>query len=180
MQWITRMFTALLALVVVTTAGFAQSRSASTTASTSVVAHLTLTATQAMILGSPSGNFTGSVVTSSDAGAQAAHWTGTTDPGTSIQAQFTVLPSVLATSGGATVPFSCGTAAGVIGGGSAGGQFNPNLAGISGPISSSGQFFVTLGENGSPGPNANNCSADLTSASHGTYSATITLTATVQ
>ncbi|SRR6266581_6098778 len=159
-----------------------QSRSASTTATTTVIANLSLTATQAMILGNPSGNFaTAGVVTSSDAGAQAARWVGTTDPGNDIQVQFTTLPTQLATSGGAHVPFSCGAQSGVISGGSAGGFFNPNTAaGISGPINSAGQFNVSLGENGSPGPNTNNCSSDLTGARAGVYSATVTLTATVR
>jgi len=169
-----------LAALIVAVPLAAQSRSADARASTLVIANLTLVKTQDMTLGSPSGNFAAAgFVTSSDVGAQPAQWNGSTDPGNNLQAQFTTLPSVLTGPGGSTVPFHCGTASGIISGGSGGGFFNPNLAGISGPISSSGNFVVILGANGSPGPNDNNCDANLSGAHAGVYSATITLTITV-
>src|SRR2546425_12243226 len=105
-----RLIPTLLLVAVLATPAAAQSRSASTTATTTVIANLTLTATQAMVLGSPSGNFASAgVVTSSDPGALAAHWAGTSDPGNSIQVLFNALPTALTAPSGSSVPFSCGS-----------------------------------------------------------------------
>ena len=60
MSRFTRSILAVLVAFVAASSVAAQTQTASTTASTSVIAHLTLTATQAMVLGSPSGNFAGS------------------------------------------------------------------------------------------------------------------------
>jgi hypothetical protein len=161
----------LLAVATVVPAA-AQTVSPTATATATVLAQLTLTKTADMTF---PGSFAsaGTVYPSSP-----AKFDGSTDVGNSLSVSIS-LPSVLTRSGGATIPFSCGTTSGLFQGAGGDQPFNPNTAlATTGPVNGTGAITVWVS---SPFASvaSDKCSVVLTGALKGVYTGTITTTVTV-
>jgi len=175
----TRFTLAVLALVV--TCAFAaplaaQTQSADATASVVIAANLTLVNTRGMDFGTVFSS-AGIVRTTN---ANSARWSGTVDPGNSINVTFALPGALDRVGGGGAVPFSCNTiSGGMLFGSTDGGtrEFNPYVG--SGPylVSPGNDFQIALGNENSE-PNYG-CQLDVSGRQAGTYQATIVATVAV-